>query len=88
MLQELISEGKGEGVSVIKKKGKSIITYPGKMLNGVLICKEDLALAKFHLKEFIQKVETVYQKVLEEWDGAHTDILKPVENLVRRIFSK
>ena len=84
LLQELTNR---EGISVIKKKGKTVIVYPSKYSTGVLFCTEDLNTPKVVLKNFVEKFETVYSQVLQNWDG-DIDIFTPVEKMANEFFSK
>jgi len=82
MLQELTNR---KGISVIKKKGKTVIVYPSKYSTGVLFCSEDLNTPKIVLKDFVLKFETIYSHVLQNWDG-DIEIFNPVEKMANKFF--
>ncbi len=84
MLKELTEDS---GISVIKKKGKTVTISPSKYVYGVAFCKEDLNYIKVVLKNFVQKFEMVYGSVLKNWDG-DVEIFKPAENIAKEIFLK
>ncbi|MBD3341939.1 MAG: hypothetical protein GF353_22750 [Candidatus Lokiarchaeota archaeon] len=84
VLKGLTKESKG--FSVIKKKRNIILIYQGKYVFGVLICNEELNIAKLVLKDLIEKFETIYANILVDWDG-ELSVFSPTENIVREIFS-
>ena len=88
LLHELTdSKESDKKISVIKKKGETVVIYPGNIINGVLYETEDLNITKVVLKEFVQKFESIYHNVLLNWNGDAT-IFNPVENMTNEIFHK
>lgn len=83
MLQELMD---AKGISVIKKKGQIVIIYPSNLVSGVLFSSEDLNMAKFFLKELVEKFETIYSNILKDWAG-DISIFKPVDKIVNDAIS-
>lgn len=88
LLNELMdSKESDKKISVIKKKGKTVVICPGKFVHGVLYTSEDLNIVKVVLKEFVQKFETLYYNILLKWNG-DTAIFIPVENIADELFCK
>ena len=83
ILDEITEE---KGVSTIKKEEGTTIIYPGKKLFGVIICQEDLSAPKVLIKDLIDKVELIYEPILENWDG-ELDVFNPIELIVQDIFT-
>ncbi len=83
MMLEHIS--KKEDISVIEKKGKIIIIQPGHYIYGVLICKVKLNSLQILLNNFIEKIEVIYSKILEKWDG-DLKVLRPIDKIVKDYF--
>ncbi|MFX0134573.1 MAG: hypothetical protein ACFFDN_13110 [Candidatus Hodarchaeota archaeon] len=86
MLDELIPATDAK-ISIIEKKGKIVNIFFSKFITGVLISTEKLNSLIFYLKQFIERVENLYQNVLLDWDG-NIDIFNPLENIVTEMFSK
>ena len=84
MLQELT---KDEGISTIKKKGKSVIVCPSKLVKGVIFSKEDLDHIKSNLNIFVEKSETMFRSILQDFDGDIT-VFKPLEGVASDMFEK
>ncbi|MHA1291407.1 MAG: hypothetical protein ACTSQJ_01920 [Promethearchaeota archaeon] len=82
MIEELTHD---KGVSVINKKGKSIIIYPGKFVSGIIFSKKDLNNIKLVLKDFIERFETIYSNILIDWDG-NIEIFKPIDTMAKKMF--
>ena len=74
-----------EDISIIEKKGKIVIIQPGKYIYGVLICDENLNSLQILLSNFIEKIETIYSNVLENWDG-DLKVFKPINDFAKEIF--
>lgn len=74
-----------EETSMIKRKEKFILIKPGKHIYGVLICRKKLKSLQILLNRFIERVELIYSRVLENWNG-DLRILKPIENVAEEIF--
>ncbi len=74
-----------KGISIIEQKGQVFIIYPGKYVNGVLICEKNLIAPQILLKTFIERIEDIYFKILETWNG-ETEILKPIEYIFKEVF--
>ncbi|NVM29237.1 MAG: hypothetical protein HWN65_10400 [Candidatus Helarchaeota archaeon] len=85
LLEELTS-AKVTGSSIIKKKGKTVNIFSSTHLTGVLISQEELNTINYYLKEFIQKVEKVYQNVFADWDG-DIDVFAPVGTMIDEFFT-
>ena len=86
MLEELIPATDAK-ISVIEKKGKILNIFSSKFLTGVFISRDKLNSIIFYLKQFTEKVESLYQHVLVDWDG-NIDIFYPVENIITELFSR
>lgn len=82
MLKEITD---ASGITILKRKEKSILIYPGTSVFGVIFSQEDLNYPKVLLKEQVMKFENLYGNILPNWDG-NLDIFKPVENLTKEIF--
>ena len=80
---EMITEIKGD--SVIEKEGKIVIIHPVRKIIGILICDEKLKSLQTLLNNFTKKVCTIYQKILEDWDG-ELSVFRPIENIVKEFF--
>ena len=74
-----------DDISIIEKKGKIVIIQPGKYIYGVLICDENLNSLQILLSNFIEKIETIYSNVLENWDG-DLKVFKPINDFAKEIF--
>ncbi len=85
MLEELIS-AKRTGTSIIKRKEKTVNLFSSTYLTGVIISREQLNSTNYHLKEFIQKIEKIYQNILLDWDG-DISIFYPVGAIADEFFS-
>jgi hypothetical protein len=85
MLDELTST-KQRGISVIKKRDKTVNIFSANSLVGVLITSEELNTVIYRLKEFIQKIENIYQNLLVKWDG-HIEVFTGLEDLVMEHFT-
>ncbi len=87
LLEELTgSKGKG-GISVLKKKGQTVVIWAGKLIWGVLYTTEDLNFTKVVLKNFVEKFETLYRNILLNWDG-DLNIFQSAEIIANDIFRK
>jgi hypothetical protein len=85
-LKLLIEEvTKEKGTSIIEKEGKTVIIQPREFITGVLITDEKLISLKFLLNKLIERIETIYSKVLPTWNG-DLKIFIPVESMVKDIF--
>ena len=73
------------GISVFHQKNKTIVIYPGTYVSGVIIVKEDLNFIKILLKEFVQKFEIVYNKIIKSWNG-NISVFNPVDDMCNSIF--
>ncbi len=85
MLDELTST-KQRGISIIRKKDKTVNIFSANKLVGVLISTEELNTVSYRLKEFIQKIENIYQNLLVKWDG-HIEVFTGLEDLVTEYFT-
>jgi len=74
-----------ESISIIKKKEKILIFQPGRFIYGVLICEEELESLKILLSKFINKIETIYSNILEDWDR-NLNVFTPIEGIAKEIF--
>ncbi|TFG01398.1 MAG: hypothetical protein EU540_03760 [Promethearchaeota archaeon] len=74
-----------DSISIIKKKEKILIFQPGKFIYGVLICEEELESLKILLSKFINKIETIYSNILEDWDR-NLNVFTPIEGIAKEIF--
>ncbi len=86
MLKELIRP-ETEGISVIKKREKTVITYAGEGVAGVIFCTEEFNMIKLFLKDFVEKFELLYSQILKAWDGDLTIFLS-VDNMVNELIKK
>ena len=84
LMIEKITEHEG-GTLTIEKKEKVIIIQPGKFIFGVIISDENLLSLQILLSKFIEKIETIYYKVLKQWDG-NLKVFKPLDDIVKEIF--
>jgi len=82
MLQTLT---KRKGVTMIEKEGKIVIIQPGKFISGIIICDEKLNSLQVLLTRFIEQIEEIFHKVLENWKG-ELSILDPIESIAEEIF--
>ncbi len=82
MLERVTHE---KSVLTIEKKGKIIIIQPGKFINGLLICDENLKSLQILLNNFIEQIELIYSKVLETWDG-DLKVFIPINDIANDIF--
>jgi len=85
MIDELTATEK-KGMSIIKKKDKIVNLFSSSELVGVLISTEELKSINYYLKAFIQKVESIYQNILLNWDG-QIEVFAALENLVVEQFT-
>lgn len=74
-----------KGVSIIEKKGETMIIMPGKKLYGIIICKEYLVSLQILLKNLINRVENLYGSLLND-ALSNSKIFKPIENIVKDLF--
>ncbi|MEJ2251484.1 MAG: hypothetical protein P8Y97_17745, partial [Candidatus Lokiarchaeota archaeon] len=66
MLEETFQE---KQLSVIERDDKIIIIFSGNYTYGILITNENLKSLHILLKRFVEKVEIIYAKILENWNG-------------------
>jgi len=83
MMLEKVSDN--DTFSIIKKKEKILIFQPGRFIYGVLICEEELESLKILLSKFINKIETIYSNILEDWDR-NLNVFTPIEGIAKEIF--
>ncbi len=82
-LKELTStEGTG---TIIKKKGKIVYIFNGKLITGILFCTEEMDSINFYLREFTQKIENIFRNIIIDWNG-DPEIFNPVENIANEFF--
>ena len=74
-----------KGISIIEQKGQIFIIYPGRYVNGVLICERSLMAPQILLKTFIERIGEIYFKVFETWTG-ETELFKPIEYIFKEVF--
>ncbi len=74
-----------EAVSVIEKKGKIILIEPSKFIIGVIVCDENLVSFRILLNNFINKIEEIYSKVFEKWDG-NLEVFESIKGIAKDIF--
>ncbi|MFX1258364.1 MAG: hypothetical protein ACFFAN_10925 [Promethearchaeota archaeon] len=86
MLGQLIERGKS-GISILEKKGQTVVIYPSKYVNGVLYLSENLNYPKIVLKDFVERFETLYRNILINWNG-DTNIFSPTEIIANEFFSQ
>ena len=72
--------------AIIRKKGKTLTIYSGKLSTGVLVSTEELSTIKSNLKEFIQKFESIYYNVLLHF-RCDTDVFFPMNAIIRKYFT-
>ena len=65
MLKELIGTGNNKDVSIIKKPNQIVMIYSGEIMSGVLYMKEDLNFPKVILKNFVDKFELLFKKIIQ-----------------------
>ena len=84
MLQEL-TDSELEGLSVINKKGKIVNIYSSKYVTGVIISSDEYDPIKDSLEKFVTQFESIYQNVLENWDG-NSEVFEPMNNVIKEMF--
>ncbi|MBD3188470.1 hypothetical protein GF325_16690, partial [Candidatus Bathyarchaeota archaeon] len=67
------------GISVIRKENKTITSYIGKLVDGVVVSSGDFKGIKNALQDLVIKVESMFANVLPTWDG-DSKIFSPVES--------
>ncbi|MBN2152650.1 MAG: hypothetical protein JW839_14460 [Candidatus Lokiarchaeota archaeon] len=82
MLEKLTDQG---GISIIKKDQNTVIIFPGKHIFCVLICKEDIEAGRFLVKKFTDRIEAVFDPILDQWDGDMA-VFDPVDSMRAEIF--
>jgi hypothetical protein len=85
LMQEMMDAGE-KGISSIKKKGKIITLYSGKVVNGAVITEMDNKQIGYNLKNVIDTFEAIYYRIIIDWDGDNT-VFKPVEQIIDTTFS-
>jgi len=83
MMLQTVTDKKG--LTVIKKDEKVVIFKPSRFLIGILICDEDLKSLRILISKFVERIEDIYQKILEDWRG-NLDIFKPIKFIVNEFF--
>jgi predicted regulator of Ras-like GTPase activity (Roadblock/LC7/MglB family) len=83
MMLQTVTEKKG--LTVIEKEGKVVIINPSKFLIGIIICDEDLKSLRILLSKFVERIEEIYYKILEDWNGS-MDIFKPINFIINEFF--
>jgi len=76
-----------EGTSLIEEKDKTIIIHPGAYIYGVLMCDEKLKSLQILLKTVVTKIESIYSTILSTWKGGNTEIFKPIDDIVKKVFA-
>ena len=84
MIPELIHSR--ERVKILDHQDKKVIFAHGDHLVAALVADEYLEIYKRKLNKFIESLEMIYTGLLEDWQGSLT-YLKPVEKLIKNIFS-
>ena len=74
-----------KGISIIERTHKILIIQPGKFITGVLICDEELNALKVLLNRFIENIEEIYSKIIEDWNF-EVKIFEPLEDMAKEIF--
>lgn len=74
-----------DDISIIEKKGKTVIIQPGKYIFGVLICQEKLNSLQVLLSTFIERIEKIYSNVLESWNG-DLKVFRFVDDITKEVF--
>ncbi|MFX1446397.1 MAG: hypothetical protein ACFFHV_23630 [Promethearchaeota archaeon] len=74
-----------KGISIIERTHKIFIIHPGKFITGVLICDEELNALKVLLNKFIENIEEIYSKIIEEWNF-EVKIFEPIEAMAKEVF--
>lgn len=82
VLQELTER---KGISIIEKEGKIIIIHPRELINGVIICDENLISLQILLKKFVERVEAVFYSFLQNWNG-DMGTFDLIEKIATQIF--
>ncbi len=81
-----ITNSKQQGLSSFKKGGNVIYIYTSDLIILVLICNKEIENVISYLKEFTDRIETIYLNVLLNFDG-DLSIFNPVENIVKEVFN-
>ena len=74
-----------KGISIIERTNKIFIIQPGKFITGVLICDEELNALKVLLNRFIENIEEIYSKIIEDWNF-EIKIFEPIEEMAKEVF--
>ncbi|MFX1571524.1 MAG: hypothetical protein ACFFB0_02165 [Promethearchaeota archaeon] len=85
MLKEIL-KSRAKQISIIKKKGKLIYIFPGDLITGVIFSKKESRTIELNMKQFVIKIEQVYNNILKDWDG-DLEIFKPINYIFEEIFS-
>jgi len=75
-----------EGVTIIEKQEKTTIIQPGQFIIGVSISDEHFNSIQILLKTFVEKIEKIYYKIFQNWDG-NLNVFKPIEEIANAIFT-
>lgn len=74
-----------KGISIIKKENNTTIIYPGEYITGVIFCSKKLESINKLLKNLVERVENLYEKILPSWDG-DLEIFSPIEDIFLDLF--
>ncbi|MBD3195851.1 MAG: hypothetical protein GF317_12390 [Candidatus Lokiarchaeota archaeon] len=84
VLQEM-TDSMGMGRSNIQKKNKLISLYSSELITSVCISRYESNFIDYILKELVNRVETIYESTLNDWDG-NTDIFLPIEFILSKLI--
>ena len=70
---------------IINQGEKVIIMQPGRFIYGAIVCDEKLKSLQILLKNFIEKIESIYYNILKDWNG-DMHILRPIDEIAKEIF--
>ncbi len=73
------------GISIIEQENKILIILPGNNFIAILISDQKLKSLEILLKNFLEKVETIYREIIGNWKG-DLSIFNPIDNIVKEIF--
>ncbi|MFX1274531.1 MAG: hypothetical protein ACFFBP_18535 [Promethearchaeota archaeon] len=86
ILESITDSDKG-GISVLEKKGKTIIIYQSDNMIGVIFSTRNLKTLHVLLQKFILRLESIYANILPTWDG-ELSVFEPVKFICDEIFKE
>ncbi|MFX1276164.1 MAG: hypothetical protein ACFFBP_18525 [Promethearchaeota archaeon] len=87
IILESMTKTKREGISILEKKGKTIIIFQSTNITGVIFCTKNLRILQMLLQKFVLRIESLYGNIFSKWDG-ELSIFEPVAFICDEIFKK